>query len=219
MPPIEPIARGKTGSRRREKQPGSYGLVLEELAGPLTSRSLFGNERPLELEIGSGKGTFLVAESKARPDVNFLGLEYARRYWLAAADRLRRNECVNARVVLGEAERLVRDFLQAESLAGVHAYFPDPWPKTRHHKRRLFKLPFVELLASRMKPGATLQIATDHPEYYGEIVAVFEKSSLGPAPFGTTASAAPEELVGTNFERKYRAEGRRFFTLAVAKSL
>jgi tRNA (guanine-N7-)-methyltransferase len=209
---------GGLARRKRVKEPGEFGIVGEELAAPLDPNALFGREAPLELEIGSGKGTLLVTESKRRPEVNFLGVEYARRYWLAAADRLRRNACRNARIVLVPADRFVRELLPLESLSAVHVYFPDPWPKTRHHRRRLLDSAFVELLASRMKAGARLQIATDHRSYFDEIVVVLEKSSLRAASFAPTASSGEGELVGSNFERKYRMEGRAFFTVAAVKS-
>jgi tRNA (guanine-N7-)-methyltransferase len=205
------------GRARRPREPGNYGLTPEMVPKPATSETLFGNDRPLELEVGSGKGTFLVTESKRRPEVNLLGIEYARRYWIFAADRLRRNECTNARVVHGEAETFIRDFLADESLAAAHIYFPDPWPKTRHHRRRLVKLPLIELVASKMQHGARLQIATDHSEYFDQIRQVVASSSLTPALFDPTAAAESGELVGTNFERKYRKEGRTLFTLAAVK--
>jgi tRNA (guanine-N7-)-methyltransferase len=206
------------GGARRLREPGNCGLTLEAVPRPATSATLFGNDRPLELEVGSGKGTFLVTESRRRPEVNFLGIEYARRYWIFAADRLRRNECRNVRVVLAEAERFIRESLADESLAGAHVYFPDPWPKTRHHKRRLVKLPLVELLGSKLRAGARLQIATDHREYFEDIRGVLAKSTLVPATFDVPAAAEAGELVGTNFERKYRREGRPLFTLAAAKN-
>lgn len=206
------------GHPRRPREPGDYGLTPETAPRPATSRTLFGNDGPLELEVGSGKGTFLVTESKRRPEVNFLGLEYARRYWIFAADRLRRNDCTNARVVLTEAESFIRDFLAEESLAAVHIYFPDPWPKRRHHKRRLLTLPLIELLGSKMRAGARLQIATDHREYFDEVQRVVAKSSLLPASFDATAAAETGEVVGTNFERKYRREGRSLYTLAGVKN-
>jgi tRNA (guanine-N7-)-methyltransferase len=209
------VGRGRT---RRPREPGKYGLTPEMIPRPASSTTLFGYDRPFELEVGSGKGTFLVTESRRRPEVNFLGIEYARRYWIFAADRLRRNECTNARVVLTEAETFIRDFLADESLAAAHIYFPDPWPKTRHHKRRLVKLPLIELVASRMRPGARLQIATDHREYFDQIREVVASSSLTPTLFDPTAAAETGELVGTNFERKYRKEGRALFTLAAIKS-
>jgi tRNA (guanine-N7-)-methyltransferase len=192
-------------------------LTLASAPKPASSESLFGNDRPLELEVGSGKGTFLVFESLRRPGINFLGIEYARRYWLAAADRLRRNRCGNARVVLAEAASFIREYLPDESLSSVHVYFPDPWPKTRHHKRRFLTEEVVMLLEARMRPGARLQIATDHREYFDQIARAVSRSSLAPAPFGPTAAAGESELVGSNFERKYRGEARTLFTLAAVK--
>lgn len=194
-----------------------FGITLEELPRPATSESIFGNDAPLELEVGSGKGTFLITESRARPDVNFLGIEYARRYWRYAADRLRRNECHNARIVLADASTLIRDFLADESLSAVHIYFPDPWPKTRHHKRRFVRPENIELLAKRMRRGARLQIVTDHAGYFEQIEAVLARSSLEIVDFDTPAAAASEEMVGSNFERKYRREGRPFHVAAAER--
>jgi tRNA (guanine-N7-)-methyltransferase len=179
--------------------------------------ALFGNDRALELEIGSGKGTFLLAESGARPEVNFLGIEYARRYWVFAADRLRRGERANARVVLAEASTFLREFLAEESLSAVHVYFPDPWPKTRHHRRRLLNAPFLRLLATRMKPGARLSIATDHREYFVKIVAALREAGLPEVEFRPTSAALEAESVGSNFERKYRREGRIIFMIAATR--
>jgi tRNA (guanine-N7-)-methyltransferase len=220
MPPIQgQEAQGGRAPRRsrRDLEPGPFGLTTETAPRPSTSHSLFSDERPLELEVGSGKGTFLVAESRKRPEVNFLGIEYARRYWRFAADRLRRNECDNARVVLAEASSFLREFLLPDSLSGVHIYFPDPWPKSRHHRRRLLQAPFVELLSTRMRPGARLQIATDHHGYFEQIARTIAASSLVVVPFDALASAGDEELVGSNFERKYRKERRELNVLAAIK--
>jgi tRNA (guanine-N7-)-methyltransferase len=220
MQPISGRADGAdSGRRRRERVPGEHGVVVETAPRPATSKALFGNDRPLELEIGSGKGTFLLAESGARPEVNFLGIEYARRYWIFAADRLRRAERNNARVVLAEASAFVRDFIENHSLSAVHVYFPDPWPKTRHHRRRLLQPGFVEELASKLEPGARLSIATDHREYFERIVAAVKSSALVDAAFDATRAALQSELVGSNFERKYRREGRNIYILAAEKRL
>jgi tRNA (guanine-N7-)-methyltransferase len=216
-PTMQPIA-GR-GGVRRERIPGEHGLIAETVPKPCTSIALFGNDRPLELEIGSGKGTFLLAESGARPEVNFLGIEYARRYWVFAADRLRRAGRGNARVVLAEASGFVRDFIEKESLAAIHVYFPDPWPKTRHHRRRLLQPAFVEELASKMKSGARLSIASDHREYFVAIVASVKRSPLVEVDFERTSTALESEVVGSNFERKYRREGRDIFMLAAEKPI
>jgi tRNA (guanine-N7-)-methyltransferase len=192
-------------------------LTLSATPRPATSHSLFGNDRPIELEIGSGKGTFLLAESLARPEVNFLGIEYARRYWIFAADRLRRAGRANVRLVLAEASAFVRDFLETESLQAVHIYFPDPWPKTRHRRRRLIQPAFLELLLPKLKPGGRLAIATDHLDYFQQIFESVKRSPLVAVDFATTRAALENEAVGSNFERKYRKEGRSIYKLAAAK--
>ena len=207
------MARG--GIRRGQTiAPEGFGLTPEELSCPVTSASLFGNDAPLELEVGSGNGTLLVTESKARAGVNFLGIEYTRRYWRYAADRLRRNDCENARVVLADATTLIRDYLEDDSLSAVHIYFPDPWPKSGHRKRRFVQPHHIELVAKKMQPGARLQIVTDHAEYFVQIDRVVRNSSLAIVEFDTPAAAASEEMVGSNFERKYRREGRAFHAIA-----
>jgi tRNA (guanine-N7-)-methyltransferase len=205
------------GRQRTPREPGVHGLTLESLPRPVTGLALFGNDRPLELEIGSGKGTFLLAESGARPDVNFLGIEYARRYWIFAADRLRRAERANARVVLAEAAAFLREFVPDESLSAIHVYFPDPWPKTRHHRRRLLNAPFFHLLAAKLRPGARLSLATDHLEYFGRIVAALRAAPLKEIEFQRTTAALETESVGSNFERKYQREGRVIYRLAATR--
>ena len=194
--------------------PDGFGLTPEELSYPVTSVSLFGNDAPLELEVGTGNGTLLATESKARPGINFLGIEYKRRYWRYAADRLRRNDCENARVVLADATTFLAEFLEDDSLSAVHIYFPDPWPKSGHRKRRFVQPHRIELVAKKMQPGARLQIVTDHTGYFTQIDKVVRDSSLAMVAFGTPAAAASEEMVGSNFERKYRREGRAFHTIA-----
>lgn len=211
------MGRGSSLRRKKALDPGCFGVSLEELEHPVTSRSLFGMDRPLELEIGTGKGTFLVNEALRRPEICFLGVEHARRYWLYAADRLRRNECANARVVLADARELVESYLEEASLSAVHVYFPDPWPKKRHHKRRLLQPDFVSILARKMRPSARLQVATDHGGYFEQIREVLEASPLTVVPFDPASSAEAEELVGSNFERKYRLQGRQLFTLAAER--
>ncbi len=204
-------------SRGRAILPDVLGLELEDVEKPATSATLFGNEAPLELEVGSGKGTFLVSESKRRPEINFVGVEYARLYWRFAEDRRRRNACENVRVVLAHAVTFIRDYLEDESLHAAHVYFPDPWPKTRHGKRRFVQPDRIELLARKLKPGARLQVVTDHAVYFEQIQEVVRGSSLTIVDFDMPASALEQEIVGSNFERKYRREGRRLHAIAARR--
>lgn len=202
--------------------PAGYGFTLEALAKPLDPRRLFAGSRPdapLEVEIGSGKGSFLVAESEARADALFLGVERARRYWLYAADRLRRRERPNARVVRGDARETL-DALPAGSVARLHAYFPDPWPKRRHAHRRLLVQPdFLAACERVLSAGAALSVVTDAPEYFEEIGrALASRKDLDLRAYEPPPSARAGELVGSNFERKYRAQGRRIQALAAVRS-
>lgn len=194
------------------------GIEVRNLPKPIDGVSLFGNEHPLELEIGVGKGTFLVEQAQVRQKSNFLGIEHARRYWMYTSDRLRRNGCINARVVLADATYFVSEFITEGSLAAIHIYFPDPWPKDRHHKRRLIQEPFLAEIDRVLEPGARLQIVTDHSNYFGQIQDVVRASTLEPVDHLTPGTAEKGEFVGTNFERKYRREGRPFYSIAAVKS-
>src|SRR3954453_6100768 len=142
------------------------GLDVETLPRPIHWAELFGRVAPVELEIGMGKGTFLTDQAKARPEVNFFGIEWARWYWRYASDRLRRNNCLNARTVRAEALYFLAEFVPDASLSVLHVYFPDPWPKARHHKRRLVQPPFLKQAERVLIPEGRLQIVTDHQEYF-----------------------------------------------------
>jgi tRNA (guanine-N7-)-methyltransferase len=193
------------------------GLDVEALARPLDWAVVFGNEHPVELEIGMGKGTFLTEQAKARPHVNFFGIEWARWFWRSASDRLRRNGCLNARTVRAEAGFFLAEFVREASISVLHIYFPDPWPKARHHKRRLIQPKFMPLVQRVLKPGGRLQVVTDHKDYFDQIQATVEGSGLTVIDYNRPGSAGEGEFVGTNFERKYRREGRPFFAIAAGK--
>src|SRR3954465_1702713 len=137
------------------------GLDVETMARPINWAELFGDANPIQLEIGMGKGTFLTDQAKARPEVNFFGIEYARWFWRYASDRLRRAGCTNARTVRAEASFFLTEFVPPASIDVLHIYFPDPWPKARHHKRRLIQPKFVPVISRVLKPGGRLQVVTD----------------------------------------------------------
>jgi tRNA (guanine-N7-)-methyltransferase len=178
--------------------------------------ALFGQDRPVEVEIGSGKGTFLVHRAAARPDVNFLGIEWARQFCQYAADRMRRRGLSNVRMLRCDAEPLFAQRIPDNSLQRVHIYFPDPWPKSRHIRRRLIKPPFIEMVHRKLRIGGQLAVVTDHMNYARQMAwVILRQPGFATVPFPKTAGDG--EIVGTNFERKYIAEGRKFFSLAVMK--
>jgi tRNA (guanine-N7-)-methyltransferase len=198
------------------------GLDVETLPKPLNWAELFGNANPVEIEIGMGKGTFLTEQARARPDVNFFGIEWARWFWRYASDRLRRHNCLNARTARTEAGFFLREYVPAESVSVIHLYFPDPWPKARHHKRRLVQEPFLREAERVLIPdGGRLQIVTDHQGYFEENMdpVVRASKALTVVDYNRPGSAGEGEFVGTNFERKYRREGRPFYAIAAVKGM
>jgi len=213
------VARRRTGLRLgHEATVEPIGLEVRNLPKPITGLALFGNEQPLELEIGTGKGTFLSEEASRRTGVNFIGIDRASRYWRHASDRLRRRGCSNVRVILVDAGYFLAEFVPDAALAAVHVHFPDPWPKKRHHKRRLIQPKLIREVERVLIPGGRLQIVTDHQDYFAHIEAVIRSSSLAPSPYVRPATAEGEELVGSNFERKYQRLGRNPYTVAAVKA-
>jgi tRNA (guanine-N7-)-methyltransferase len=132
----------------------------------------FEREAPTILEIGFGMGETTEKIALARPDDNFLGVEVFNAGVGALLKRIEASSLNNIRIIQHDAVEVLRDMLAPKSLAGVHIYFPDPWPKTRHHKRRLLQPPLVALLASRMAPGAYIHCATDWEHYAEQMLAV-----------------------------------------------
>jgi tRNA (guanine-N7-)-methyltransferase len=193
------------------------GLEPDAIARPIDWSEMFGNDHPIEIEIGMGKGTFLTEQAKTRPEVNFFGIEWARWFWRYASDRLRRHECTNARTARVEALFFFTEFVKDASVSVVHVYFPDPWPKARHHKRRLIQEPFLKQVQRVLVANGRLQIVTDHQEYFEQIDQVVRASTLKIVEYNKPGSAAEGEFVGTNFERKYRREGRPFYAIAAVK--
>ena len=193
------------------------GLDVASLPRPIDFAALFGNASPVELEIGVGKGTFLSDQARARPETNFLGIEWARWFWRYSSDRLRRAGCKNAKMVRAEASYFLHEFIADASLSVVHIYFPDPWPKARHHKRRLIQPPFLAELDRVLISNGRVQIVTDHQDYFEQIEQVLAASPLRVLEYNRPGSAAEGEFVGTNFERKYRREGRPFYAIAAIR--
>jgi tRNA (guanine-N7-)-methyltransferase len=194
------------------------GLDIDKIAKPIDWSKLFGNDHPVEIEIGMGKGTFLTDQAKIRPETNFFGIEWARWFWRYASDRARRHGLMNIRTARAEALFFLSEFVKDSSVSVMHVYFPDPWPKARHHKRRLVQEPFLKQVQRVLVPGGRLQVVTDHHEYFEQIDQVVRASALKAVEYNKPGSAAEGEFVGTNFERKYRREGRPFYAIAATKT-
>lgn len=210
---LHPAAEGETKPYAKWA-PGDILLNEAVAKGPMDLPALFGNQRPVEIEIGTGKGTFILARAAARPEVNFLGIEWAGAYAAYAADRCHRAGLTNVRMLRCDAAHFFQVCLADQSLWRVHIYFPDPWPKQRHHRRRLIQPVFLQHLRRALRLGGQLIIVTDHQDYFRQIQEVVERTpGLAEAPM-PRMSDRDGEVVGTNFERKYIAQGRPFYKLS-----
>ena len=197
----------------------SVSLRPEDLAGRLDFGGIFGRDCPVHIEVGSGKGTFLLSQARAEGDVNFLGIEWARKYYLYAVDRIGRWGIENVRIIRTDAASFIAEHVADESVECFHIYFPDPWPKKRHHKRRFLCTANLEQLLRCLKTGGELRIATDHAEYFEVIAEVirYRSDKLTEIEFPPTAGAEPGEITGTNYERKYIKDKRKIHTIAARK--
>ncbi len=175
--------------------------------------------RRFEIEIGSGKGTFLLQQAVLEPNTNFLGIEWAGEFWAYAADRVRRVGLTNVKVLRGDATDFLRGRTPDAIASVIHLYFSDPWPKSRHHKRRVVQDHTLREFHRVLCPQGELRIVTDHDELWQWDVEHVDRAQelFERRDFARPASAGEGELVGTNFERKFRREGRPFHAMTLVK--
>ncbi len=194
-------------------------LTAESLPEVVDFAAVFGNDNPVELEIGCGKGAFLLREAQAHPDRNYLGIEWANEFYKFTADRMARWGMTNVRIMRTDAREFVISRLPPDCLDALHVYHPDPWPKKRHHKRRLFNEKFVAAAIRTLKPGGRWAIQTDHAEYFQSMCGLTRGwPELTPIEFTESTTVDESEALGTNFEMKYRREGRSIYRLAFRKA-
>jgi len=175
--------------------------------------------RPFEMEIGSGKGPFLIAAAPRRPEANFLGIEWTHEFWLYSADRCRRRQLANVRLLHADATEFLQWRAPDEFVDVLHLYYSDPWPKKKHHKRRVVQHSFLAQAHRALRPGGQLRIATDHDDYWRWMEERFatwcDKTKQGArfdrlddkdAIAAIRLEGADALLVGTNYERKFTSE-------------
>ncbi|MEK6674521.1 MAG: tRNA (guanosine(46)-N7)-methyltransferase TrmB [Planctomycetota bacterium] len=173
--------------------------------------SWFAEPGPFELEIGCGKGGFLLHRARANPELRFLGIEWKNEYFRYTADRMARWAIRNVRVMRTDAAHFVRAQLPADCVSILHLYHPDPWPKKRHHKRRLVQPDFVRAVSRCLLPSGLWLIQSDHAEYFQQIEEAIGANLVFrriPWDDAWNEAGADDDWSGTNFEIKYRREGR-----------
>lgn len=192
-------------------EPPADGVVVDPMAW-------FDSPGPFEIEIGCGKGGFLLNRARAHPHLRMLGIEWASKYFRYCSDRMARWGLSNVRVMRADARYFVLHHLPPACVSALHLYHPDPWPKKRHHKRRLVQPDFVEAAVRALQPGAQWLIQSDHEEYFEIILALLDQRTELVKVVWDEAEAKPGvDWQGTNFEIKYTREGRAIYQVAYAR--
>jgi tRNA (guanine-N7-)-methyltransferase len=191
-------------------------LVLPFSDAPLDPSAVFGRSAPLVVEVGFGMGQATAASAASQPDTDLLGIEVHEAGVGALLRRIEADGLANLRIVRHDAVEVLRSMIAPTSLAGVWVWFPDPWPKKRHWKRRLIQPPFVALAASRLAPGGLLHCATDWQPYAEQMLQVL---SAEPALTNTAAGYAPRPAYRpqTKFELRGLALGHGVWDLVFVK--
>ncbi|MCU0304333.1 MAG: tRNA (guanosine(46)-N7)-methyltransferase TrmB [Thermoanaerobaculales bacterium] len=190
-------------------------LDLNRVAIPLDWPEIFGRTAPVDLEIGAGKGRFLLERAAAAPDRSILAVERALAYHRLCCERAARRGLANVRLLRTSAEDLLYRLLAPSSVETVFILFPDPWPKKRHHKRRLITPEAVAALHRALAAGGRLLVKTDHEAYAGVIAGILADAP-GFTPLEPAVAFAGLPLTG--FEHKYRDQGRTIFPFALEKT-
>ncbi len=179
--------------------------------------SWFDSPGPFEIEIGCGKGGFLLSRARANPNVRMLGIEWANKYYRYCADRMARWGVANVRVMRTDARFFVLHHLPPACVSVLHLYHPDPWPKKRHHKRRLVRPDFVEALARTLAPKGRWFIQSDHEEYFEHIRSVVASCrELDLIAWDENEMLPGPDWAGTNYEIKSTGRGGNIYRAAYA---
>jgi tRNA (guanine-N7-)-methyltransferase len=178
-------------------------IAVTDITRPLPADDLFDPQQPLEIEIGCGKGRFLAARAAKNPEVQYLGIERMLSRVRKLDKKATRLGLANIRVLRLEAFYTFYYLLPRHRVRTVYVFFPDPWPKRHHHNRRLFSAAFLDALWARLEIGGTLQIATDHLDYFEQI----RKALCADARFSEAPAMVRGDDEQTDFERLFRGQG------------
>lgn len=187
-------------------------VELEDMQPPWSAGEFFGHDGPLEIEIGSGKGLYLLNASGEHPDRLYLGVEISKKYGRFAAYRFAKSERRNARIIRGDAMRFMNEFAGDSSAEAVHIYFPDPWWKERHRRRRIVSPQVVQDIQRVLKPGGTFHFWTDVEEYFESALEIIQAHSDLEGPLDVTEKVATHDMdYRTHFERRMRLNDHPVF--------
>jgi tRNA (guanine-N7-)-methyltransferase len=217
--PSEPKKKKKRSGRRSKPEITVPWLTPADLHPTWDWQRIFGRGGPVELELGCGKGGWLLKAAPAKPDTNFLGVDYAGKFLRKAGQRLSREGVTNAALLYASHESFLGE-LPPESVDAFHIYFPDPWHKDRHAKKRWFLQPeMIQWMFAALKPGGSLKLRTDVPAYFDEMLTSLERFERGfyigePLLYGSPPNA---NWICTNYEERFLQEGLDCFAVSARK--
>jgi tRNA (guanine-N7-)-methyltransferase len=191
----------------------AFELALEDDSRALDLSSIFGRVGPLEVDLGCGDGLFLTELALQNPERNFLGVEKLYGRVRTACKRIARLELSNARILRADIPHVVQQLLPAGSVDVFHLLFPDPWPKRRHHVRRVFTRGLLSYAATALAPGGLFRVATDDVPYFEEMKRVVS----GVLTFQQIAEPTVAALPSTTFEKRFVERGLKIHRLVLRK--
>ncbi|MDX2175602.1 MAG: tRNA (guanosine(46)-N7)-methyltransferase TrmB [Candidatus Sumerlaeia bacterium] len=208
MPPMRPMVAGGWDTE----------AALGETPKPIDFERFFGRPGPLEIEVGFGSGIFLATHAPKHPERNFLGIENAGAQMGRLKEKLRKRSVLNVRLVLCDALYVLEEFVPDASVDVYRIYFPDPWPKSRHHKRRVFSPRILPPLERTLKPGGRLYIKTDVTAYYEVIDELLRGVDFLRRDRDARLDVAPDpDDIVTNFQRKAMEKGHPIHALDLTR--
>lgn len=193
------------GDMNQTTVPDSLRIYSEDGLRPLPLREIYGNDAPIEIDLGCGKGRFLLARAAAYPAINYLGIDRMLRRIRKVDRKAVRGGLSNIRLFRMEAYYAISYLIPPATVSAYYILFPDPWPKKKHHDHRLFNARFIEALHRTMLPGAPVHVATDHLPYFEEIHANMIEAS---ANFEEIQAWEPAEHERTDFELLFIGQKR-----------
>jgi tRNA (guanine-N7-)-methyltransferase len=179
--------------------------------------SIFGNDNPLVVEIGSGNGHFLVECAVNSPLKNYIGTESLHGRARKFCEKIKKRSLRNIVVFRGDARQFVWEYLFERCVYEFIILFPDPWPKKRHHKHRLLTEPFIRMMETRLVDNGTVSVATDHEEYRDRIIHEFRKVGAFTNPYTEGYTLYPPDYPKTLFEKKLRERGKNIYFMKFKK--
>ena len=179
-------------------------VALEDVASVLDFDAMFPDPHPVEVDVGCGKGRFLSSRAGAHPDTNFLGIDRMGSRLRKVERKIVRAGLENVRLVQLEAAYVLERLLPPAAVQAFYVFFPDPWPKRRHHRRRLISPAFLDDVSRALVPGGILNLATDHLEYFEQALALLQAD----ARFEAVEPFVPSEEETTDFELIFAGQGK-----------